>query len=181
MVRSGYRQSRERSFLVSTKFENVKIIRNITVPTYLFMDYFKGFEKVEAVKQIFGEETEKALSELKLEFFSFGSARALIGVNDQNGHIFMNADYLKLGDARDIYLDIIHELVHVKQFMDGKRLRVSRFDYIDTPTEIEAYRYTVEEAKNIGMTKEQIYEYLKTDSINNNDLMKLTKVIGIRT
>jgi hypothetical protein len=35
----------------------VKIPRNVPVTTYPFMDYFKGFEKVEAVKRIFGEKT----------------------------------------------------------------------------------------------------------------------------
>lgn len=159
--------------MASTKFGKVEIYRDVSVPIYRFIEYFRGFEKVEAVKQIFGEETEKVLSELKLEFFSFGSARALIGVNDQNGHLFMNADYLKLGDARDIYLDVIHELFHVKQFMDGKQLRDARFNYIDNPTEIEAYRHTVEEAKRIGMSNEEIYEYLKVDWITDEDRKKL--------
>jgi hypothetical protein len=98
----------------------VELYRDVSVPIFRFIDFFKGFEKVDAVKKIFGDETEQVLSDFKIEFFSFGSARALLGVNDQNGHLFMNADYLKRGDAREIYLDVIHELVHVKQFMDGK-------------------------------------------------------------
>ncbi len=163
----------------STEFEKVKICRDVNVPVYRFVDYFKGFEKVEAVKQIFGDETEKVLKELKIEFFSLGRANALLGVNDQKGHLFINADYLKHGDVRDIYLDIIHELVHVKQFKDGKQLRGKRFSYIESPTEIEAYRHTIKEAKRIGMTNEEIYEYLKVDWITDEDAKKLANTLGI--
>jgi hypothetical protein len=165
--------------LASTKFRDVELCRDVSVPTYRFINFFKGFEKVKAVRQIFGKETEKILSELKVGFFSFGSARALIGVNDQNGHLFMNADYLKLGDVKDIYLDVIHELVHVKQFRDGKQLHGTRFDYVDNPTEIEAYRHTVDEAKRIGLSNADIYEYLKVDWITDEDTKKLAKTLGI--
>ncbi len=167
--------------MASTKFGRVELCRDVRVPKYRFIDFFKDFEKVDAVKEIFGYETEKVLSELKVEFFSFGSARALLGVNDQNGHLFMNADYLKRGDAKEIYLDIIHELVHVKQFMDGKQLHGVRFDYIDNPTEIEAYHHTVKEAKRIGMSNEEIYEYLKVDWITEEDAKKLAKTLGIES
>ena len=58
---------------------NVTIIRDATVKLYRFTNYFKGFEKVEAVRKIFGENTERVLRDLKVEFFS--SRRALqIGV-----------------------------------------------------------------------------------------------------
>ena len=33
----------------------------------IFAEYFKGFDKVEAVKGIFGEKTEEVLSHLKVE------------------------------------------------------------------------------------------------------------------
>lgn len=157
-------------------FDKVKIIRDVNVPLFRFIDYFKGFEKIEAVIRLFGDETEKVLNELWIEF---RSRRGYMGVNDQDGHLIINAEYLRNGDARDIYLDIIHELVHVKQFMDGKQLRDRRFNYVERPTEIEAYRHTVEEAKNIGMTTKQIFEYLKTESMTDDDAMKLANVLGI--
>jgi len=96
---------------------NVKILRNVKVTTYPFTDYFKAFEKVEAVKRIFGEKTEEVLNNLKVEFIG---TRGYMGVSDVDGHLIVNAYYLKKGDVVDIYLDIIHELVHVRQFMEGK-------------------------------------------------------------
>ena len=47
---------------------NVKIVRDVKVTTQPFTEYFKGFERVEAVRQIFGEKTEQVLSNLKVEF-----------------------------------------------------------------------------------------------------------------
>jgi hypothetical protein len=83
------------------------------------------------------------------------------------------------GDRIDIYLDLIHELVHVKQFMEGKELFDSRYDYIDRPTEIEAYQHAVEEAKNLGLSDEKICKYLKTEWMSNEDLKRLAKTLNI--
>ncbi len=48
--------------------------------------------------------------------------------------------------------------------LSGKRSSLKMIPaYVDRPTEIEAYQTTVAEAKRIGMTDEQIIEYLKTE------------------
>ena len=103
-----------------------------------------------------------------------------MGTSDKDGHIIVNSRYLNNGDRIDIYLDVIHELVHVKQFMEGKELFDSRYDYVERPTEIEAYRRTVEEARNLGLGNEKICEYLKTEWMSDNDLKRLAKKLGIR-
>ncbi len=106
----------------------VTILRNAKIVTHPFVDYFKGFEEVEAVRRLFGQRTEEVLKGLKVEF---SSGRRYMSVSGEDGHIRISAHYLKNGDSRDIYLDIIHELVHVKQFMDGKELRDRYFLYVD--------------------------------------------------
>lgn len=155
----------------------MKISRDVNVTLYRFTDYFKGFEKVEAVREIFGDETEKVLGELKVEFTS---RRGYMGVSEKDGHLIISAHYLKHGDEREIYLDIIHELVHVKQFMRGEKLFDMNFDYAERPTEIEAYRHTVKEARRIGMTEGDIYEYLKTEWMSEGDAARLAKAVGVR-
>ncbi len=137
----------------------------------MFKDYFKGFEKVEAVKGIFGERTDEILKNLKVEFIWFG----YMGVDNTDGHLFVNGKYLNGGNKTDIYLDVVHELCHVKQWMDGKELFDEKYDYVDRPTEIEAYRYTVQEAKRIGLNRKRILEYLKTEWMTEEDLQKLVK------
>jgi len=103
-----------------------------------------------------------------------------MGVSNDDGHLIISAQYLKNGDAVDIYLDIIHELVHVKQFMDGKELFNRNYSYVERPTEVEAYRYAVEEARNIGLSDDRICDYLKTEWMSDEDLQKLTKALKIK-
>lgn len=155
---------------------NVKIIRDAKITMHSFMDYFQGFEKVEAVRRIFGEKTDEVLRNLKVEFFG---RHGYMGVSDDDGHLLVSAYYLNNGDLIDIYLDIIHELAHVKQFIDGKALFDDNFDYVDRPTEIEAYRITVEEAKRLGLSDERILQYLKTEWMNEEELKRLAKTLNI--
>jgi hypothetical protein len=141
----------------------------------MFDDYFKDFEKVAAVRGIFGEKTDDVLHNLKVEFMGFG----YMGVDNSDGHLLVNARYLKTGDRIDVYLDVIHELCHVKQFLDGRELFDGRYDYVDRPTEVEAYRYTVQEARRLGLSNERIIAYLKTEWMSNEDLVKLARHVGV--
>jgi hypothetical protein len=155
----------------------VKIVRDVPVATYPFIDYFKGFEKVEAVRRIFGEKTGEVLANLKVEF---GGRRGYMGVSDTDGHLLISAPYLKGGDLVDIYLDIIHELVHVRQFMEGKKLFDDNFSYTERPTEVEAYRHTVEEARRLGLSDERICRYLRTEWMSDDELMRLAKTVNVK-
>ena len=155
----------------------VKIARKVPVSTYKFNVYFKGFEKIETVRKIFGEKTEEVLSNIKVEF---GGFRGYMGVSPIDGHLLVSAVYLKDGDMVDIYLDIIHELVHVKQFMEGKELFDNTFRYTDRPSEIEAYRITVDEARKLGLSDERICEYLKTEWMSDDDFTCLAKILNVR-
>jgi hypothetical protein len=139
------------------------------------MDYFVGFEKNSAVRGIFGEETEQILQNLKINFIWFG----YMGVDDNDGHLMVNKRYLSTGSKQDIYLDIIHELCHVKQHKEGRELFDPRYDYVDRPTEIEAYRYAVQEAKRMGLSASEIRVYLKTEMMSNKALNRLIENMGI--
>lgn len=141
------------------------------------MEFFKGFEKVEAVQRVFGEKTEDVLRKLQVEFAGF---RGYVGVSDVDGHIIISARYLNNGDLVDIYLDIIHELVHVKQFMEGKKLFDDRYSYVNSPTEIEAYHHTVEEARRLGLDDARICQYLKTEWISESELKKLAGALRVK-
>ncbi len=156
---------------------NVKIPRNVKIATYPFIEYFKGFENIGAVREVFGEETEKVLGNLKVEF---AGIRGYMGVSETDGHLIIGARYLNEGSMVDIYLDVIHELVHVKQFMEGKELFDSDYAYIERPTEVEAYRHAVREARRLGMTDEGICEYLKTEWMSDDDLQRLAKTVGVK-
>ena len=128
------------------------------------------------VRGIFGDKTEQVLRDLIIELTWFGG---YMFINSSNGHLVINARYLSSGDRIDIYLDLIHELVHVKQFLEGRELFDNRYSYVERPTEIEAYRYTVKEARRIGLSDARICEYLKTEWMSKTDLQYLAKTIGV--
>jgi predicted SprT family Zn-dependent metalloprotease len=159
------------------RLRKVRINRDVQVPTHRFTEYFKEFDNVEAVRSIFGEETEKVLDGLRVDFVS---GIDYMRVNDSDGDIMINPHYLKHGDLRDIYLDLIHELVHVKQFREGRKLVDRRYGYTDRVTEIEAYRHTVEEARKLGMTDEEIFQYLKTECMSKEEHRRLAEILNVR-
>jgi hypothetical protein len=152
-------------------------ILSIGASTRVFTDYFLGFEKAAAVRGIFGEKTEEVLSNLKVDLTWFGG---YMFVDSSTGHLVLNARYLHSGDKVDIYLDLIHELCHIRQLMEGKELFDPRYSYVERPTEIEAYDYTVQEARRLGLSDERICEYLKTEWMSKKDLHFLAKAINVR-
>jgi hypothetical protein len=170
-----------RELFVTAAMYVVKTLRlyrrpRITGPAHPFSDYFKGFDKVEAVRRIFDNKTEQVLGDLKVEFAWVGG---YMGVDSTNGHLMVSSRYLNKGDKTDIYLDVIHELVHVKQFMDGKELFDSHYSYTERPTEIEAYRCAVEEARRLGLSDARICKYLKTEWMSEKELERLASAVHI--
>jgi len=166
---------------------NVQIIRQ--VPTskrgsktrHSFNDYFKGFQAVGAVREIFGQKTHEVLAGLRVEFLR--SRSDYIWVSDEDGHLIANANYLRDGETREIYLDLIHELVHVKQFRDGREILLSlgkRFEYVDRPTELEAYKHTIKEARRLGMAEEEIVDYLRVTWLDEEEVRRLARNLGVK-
>jgi len=102
-----------------------------------------------------------------------------MGVSEVDGHMIISADYLSKGNRTDIYLDIIHELVHVRQFMEGKQLFDHNFEYVERPTEIEAYKTAVEEARRLGLHEKRICNYLKTEWMTEEEFRRLAKAVNV--
>lgn len=142
----------------------------------VFLEYFKGFDKVAAVQGIFGEKTNEVLSNLKVEF---SWLNGYMYVDGSDGHIVISKGYLASGNKTEIYLDLIHELCHVKQHMDGRELFDPRYEYVDRPTEIEAYRYCIQEAKRLGLSDERLRCYLRTEWMSDDDFRRLAKSVDI--
>jgi GNAT superfamily N-acetyltransferase len=141
-----------------------------------FTEVFSGFEAVGAVRQLFGSDTEEVIAKLKI---SLDSPRGYLRVDGETGNVIINPEYLKTGHERHLYLDVIHELAHVRQFREGKELYDRRFAYFERPTEIEAYRVAVEEARRIGMDKEEIVEYLRVEWVTEDEFTRFVSMMRI--
>lgn len=142
-----------------------------------FTDYFEGFESVQVVKQLFGKNAKKVLSNLKVEFFS--ARWGYMSTSDRDGHLLISTHHLDNSDFRTVYLDIVHELCHVKQFFDGRTLYDDRYAYVDSPVEVEAYRTTVDEARRIGMSDKEISEYLRVEWNSEEEHKRLLAHLGL--
>jgi len=156
----------------------VEIPTRVPIALHDFTDFFKGFEAIPAVRSIFGEETGKVLKDLKVEFFS--SKFGYMGVSDEDGHLIVSAYYLREGELVSKYLDVVHELVHVRQFMEGKPLFDENYEYHNRPTELEAYKLAITEGRRLGMLDKELFDYLKVDWMDEEEVRKLAKNVGIK-
>ncbi|HUC39096.1 MAG TPA: hypothetical protein VL944_03120 [Candidatus Acidoferrum sp.] len=156
---------------------DVKINKSIRIPKYKFTNIFSGFEKIAAVNALFGGNTKRVLSKLVVK--PYVGSWGYFWIDDADKSLVCNLHYIKTADKRYVYLDVVHELVHIKQHMKGKKLFEMEDGYVNTPTEIEAYRIAVKEAKRIGMTKKEIVDYLKMEWLSAKDFKRLLKVSGV--
>ncbi len=155
----------------------VRIERDAPVRLLPFERFFRGFDQVAAVRRLFGRQTARVLRNLKVEFFSarFG----YMGTSDVDGHLLVSSHHLKGSDFRTVYLDVVHELCHVRQFRRGQPLFYPKLNYVDAPSEIEAYKFTVLEGRRIGMSDRELIDYLKVEWIDAKDHRRLARRMGL--
>lgn len=155
----------------------VVINRDFPTGCFPFKDVFRGFEEVDAVRSIFGSKIEKVLTDLEVEI---EDGQGYMRINDKKGSIIVNAKYLKEGEESYIYLDVVHELVHIRQHMEGKELWDKRYAYVDRPTELEAYRVAVQEARRLGLREEKIVDYLKVEWVTDEEFRRLLDTLELK-
>jgi N-acetylglutamate synthase-like GNAT family acetyltransferase len=141
-----------------------------------FVEVFSGFETVDAVRRLFGPDTDMVISKLRI---SLESPPGYLRVDGETGNVIINPEYLRTGHERHLYLDVIHELTHVKQFREGKELYDRRYPYFERPTEIEAYQVAVDEARKIGMDEEEIIDYLRVEWVTEEEFRRFVSKMRI--
>lgn len=158
--------------------EGVVIVRDVSLGRVPFKDAFRGFENVDAVRLIFGASTDEVLSDL---YVDIEDGRGYMRINDREGSVTVNSKYLREGDETHLYLDVVHELVHIKQRMEGKELWDRRYAYVDRPTEVEAYKVVLDEARRIGLGSSEIVDYLKVDWVTEEEFLRLLTALGVES
>ncbi len=78
-----------------------------------------------------------------------------------------------------LFLDIFHELCHVLQRQRGMELWDRRYSYVERPTEVEAYRFVVDEARRLHVPDEVLRDYLKVEWIDDAELARLLTAVGV--
>ena len=156
----------------------IKINRNITPGVYKLAEIFDGLKKVTILTKVF--KTKKELDDVfsKTSVIVEESDHYMYVKND-DASIIIGLEHLKNSDSKILHLDIIHELVHVMQQRKGFDLYDKSYAYVDRPTEIEAYEIAVMEAKNLGMNKKEISDYLFVEWITPEQHKRLVSHVGL--
>ena len=156
-----------------------KVKRDLPEGRYRLREVFSGFEDSAALKRCVGRpQVHKKI--IDDTYITLTPDPGYMYVNDEDGSIIVGLEYLKTADTRYLYLDLIHELVHIKQFLEGKELFDKSYSYVDRPTEIEAYQCAVEEGRKIGMDDDAIAEYLYVEWVTRKEHSRLLRTLGVR-
>lgn len=153
--------------------------RSAVVGEYKLSEVFTGLGSSSALLKVFGSKTQmtKIMKHLKLRIERNDSG---LWLDRATGTICIGSRHLTSAKSDFLYLDVIHVLVHVRQFLEGKELYDQAFEYVDRPTELEAYRTTVAEARRVGMDEDEILKYLRMDAVDDSELGKLMEKIGVK-
>ena len=78
-----------------------------------------------------------------------------------------------------LYLDIYHELCHILQRRGGADLWPPGKSYVQRWTEVEAYRFVIDEARRLGVSDEFLREYLRVEWISADEHRTLLAAVGV--
>lgn len=156
-----------------------RVRRRTEIGEYKLTDVFAGLESSSSLLKVFGSRAQmtKMLKHLKLRVEPSESG---LWLDRNTGTICIGSKHLTVAKIDFLYLDVIHVLVHVRQFLEGRELYDQAFEYVERPTELEAYRTTVAEARRVGMNEDEILRYLRLDAADDSELGKLMEKIGVR-
>lgn len=101
-------------------------------------------------------------------------------VESPDDEIVVAQSYLANGASMDLYLDIIHEFFHILQRRQGRALWLGRkVSYVDRPTEVEAYSFSVAEARRLGVPDTYLRKYLLVTWVSRREYLRLLRHVGV--
>ena len=155
-----------------------RINRRLEPGQYRLTEVFADIRTCAVLSAIFAdaEEIDRVMAHTKL--FVVDRSREIFVDND-DGAITIGLTHLRSSSDEFLYLDIIHELCHVKQHLQGRNLYDRRKAYVDRETEIEAYEVTVREARRIGLNDETISNYLSVSWITPEEHKRLADRLNV--
>jgi hypothetical protein len=141
-----------------------RINRRLEPGQYSLEEVFADIRACEILSAIFAdtEEIDRVIAHTRVHIADMPHE---MFVSNDDASITIGLNHLHEAPDEFLFLDIIHELCHVKQQMQGRNLYDRSKSYVDRETEIEAYRVTVQEARRIGFNVDAIANYLRVSWI----------------
>lgn len=93
--------------------------------------------------------------------------------------IVVGHKHLATSPGITLYLDIYHEFFHILQRAAGRELWDIAHGYVDSPTELEAYGFSVAEARRLGLSDAFLRSYLEVEWVSPQDHLRLLRNLGV--
>ncbi|MFZ2957737.1 MAG: hypothetical protein WA705_12690 [Candidatus Ozemobacteraceae bacterium] len=91
--------------------------------------------------------------------------------------IVLTQSYYETGSDLDLYLDLLHELVHIRQLLEGRDVWDENYSYHQRPTEIEGYAIAVAEGQRLGLKAHEILEHLSNPWMTPEQVSELFNLV----
>ena len=98
-------------------------------------------------------------------------------VDDSIPCIVLAQSYYETGSDLDLYLDLLHELTHIRQLLEGRDVWDENYQYHRRPTEIEGYAVAVAEGQRLGLEKQGILDHLSNPWMTPEQVTDLYKQV----
>lgn len=146
--------------------------RSLSAGLHPYMRVLPGATQSPGVVRIEPDHAKRAklLEEAKV-FIKPGGGFAYVDV--ETPCIVLAEQYYRTGSDIDLYMDMLHELAHIRQHHEGRDLWDERYEYVDRPTEIEGYAVAVEEGRRLGMDDADVIEHLSNPWMDAEDVQRL--------
>jgi len=101
-------------------------------------------------------------------------------VETKDDVIVVGQSHLRNSPRMYVYLDIIHEFLHILQRRQGRVIwpRAS-LSYVDRPTEIEAYSFSIAEARRLAVPDSYLRKYLQAPWASRSENLRLLRNVGV--
>ena len=102
-------------------------------------------------------------------------------VESRDDEIVVAIDPLAKGPMIDVYLGGTHAFLHILQRRHGRELSPgARGQYVERPTEVEAYAFSVVEARRLGASDASLRSDLELPWVRRAEYLRLLRNLGVR-
>ncbi len=155
-----------------------RVRRDLPSGRYRLSQLVQGLDRVPSLVRLFGG--QGALSDLlSIAEVELDSFQGYMWIDPEERCMMVSEEYLQEADDVSLYLDLIHEVVHLRQLSQGLELFDEEYTYDERPTELEAYRIALEEARRLGVSDDFLRDYLRVPWITEEQYQNLLGTLGV--
>ena len=123
--------------------------------------------RIETAKTPFGQLVDSAVVRIKKRERGYCYVDVAVPAVTVTEYYYLN------GHDLDLYLDLAHELTHLRQHLEGENIWDHDTPYVDRSTEIEGYAVAVEEGRRLGMTEADVMDHLSNPWMSEAEVARL--------